>query len=230
MHYYLTIAALIPAAALLIRIYRLDRIEKEPRALLGKLVLFGALAALGAGLAQLLLARLLRRTLSADTLGYLLLNNFLLVAFIEELAKLLPVQLCAWRDPAFDYRFDAVVYAVTSALGFAAVENVLYVLQADVKTAVSRALLSVPGHFFFAVSMGLLLSRAKQAERAGKGLRCRALRTLSLLLPAVLHGIWDVCLAAGTTAALVVFYCFVAAFFAVSVFFLRHAARTDARL
>lgn len=230
MHYFLTLAALIPAVALLIRIYRLDRIEKEPRKLLGKLVLFGALAALGAGLAQLLLTRLLRRTLTPDTLAYLLLDNFLLVALIEELAKLLPVRLCAWKDPAFDYRFDAVVYAVTSALGFAAVENVLYVLQADLRTAVSRALLSVPGHFFFAVSMGLLLSRAKQAERAGRVRRSRLLRVAALALPVALHGVWDACLAARTTAAVVVFYGFVAAFFAVSVFFLRRAARTDAKL
>lgn len=230
MHYYLTFAALIPAAALLLRIYRLDRIEKEPRKLLGKLVAFGALAALGAGLTQLLLTRLLRRVLTPGTPVYLLLENFLLIALIEELAKLLPVRLCAWKDPAFDYRFDAVVYAAVSALGFAAVENVLYVLQADLKTAVSRALLSVPGHFFFAVSMGLLLSRAKQAERAGHLRRSRALRAAALALPALLHGIWDLCLAAKTVAAAIMFYGFVAAFFAVSVFFLRRAARTDAKL
>ena len=53
LNYYLSLAALIPAAILFVRIYQLDHIEKEPRRLLGKLVLFGALAAVPAALAQL---------------------------------------------------------------------------------------------------------------------------------------------------------------------------------
>ena len=52
LNYYLSLAALIPAAILFVRIYQLDHIEKEPRRLLGKLVLFGALAAVPAALAQ----------------------------------------------------------------------------------------------------------------------------------------------------------------------------------
>ena len=48
LNYYLSLAALIPAAILFVRIYQLDHIEKEPRRLLGKLVLFGALAAVRA--------------------------------------------------------------------------------------------------------------------------------------------------------------------------------------
>ena len=57
LNYYLSLAALIPAAILFVRIYQLDHIEKEPRRLLGQLVLFGALAAVPAALAQLLRAR-----------------------------------------------------------------------------------------------------------------------------------------------------------------------------
>ena len=45
MNYYLSLAALVPVVLLFIRVYRLDRIEKEPRVLLGKLIGFGALAA-----------------------------------------------------------------------------------------------------------------------------------------------------------------------------------------
>lgn len=52
LNYYLSLAALIPAAILFVRIYQLDHIEKEPRRLLGKLVLFGALAAVPAALAR----------------------------------------------------------------------------------------------------------------------------------------------------------------------------------
>ena len=223
LNYYLSLAALIPAAILFVRIYQLDHIEKEPRRLLGKLVLFGALAAVPAALAQLLLARAAGAALGRSTVWYLLLDNFVIVACSEELAKLLPVRLAAWDHPAF-------VYSVSSALGFAAVENILYVLQSDLRTAVSRAILSVPGHFFFAVSMGLLLSRAKQAECCGQLRRRRVLALLALAVPTLLHGLWDFLLAAGSRWAVIAFYAFVAAFFITADVCLRRASRTDSRL
>ncbi len=167
MNYYLSLAALIPAVILFVRIYQLDRIEKEPRRLLGVLLASGALLALPAAGIQLFASRALAGALDKRSAAYLLLDNFLVVAVSEEVCKIVPVRLAAWKHPAFDYRFDAVVYSVSSALGFAAVENILYVVQSDLRTAVSRAVLSVPGHFFFAVAMGLLLSRGKQAEKKG---------------------------------------------------------------
>ena len=198
--------------------------------MLGKLVLFGALAAVPAALAQLLLTRAAGAALGRSTVWYLLLDNFVIVACSEELAKLLPVRLAAWDHPAFDYRFDAIVYSVSSALGFAAVDNILYVLQSDLRTAVSRAILSVPGHFFFAVSMGLLLSRAKQAECCGQLRRRRVLALLALAVPTLLHGLWDFLLAAGSRWAVIAFYAFVAAFFITADVCLRRASRTDSRL
>ena len=213
LNYYLSLAALIPAAILFVRIYQLDHIEKEPRRLLGKLVLFGALAAVPAALAQLLLTRAAGAALGRSTVWYLLLDNFVIVACSEELAKLLPVRLAAWDHPAFDYRFDAVVYSVSSALGFAAVENILYVLQSDLRTA-----------------MGLLLSRAKQAECCGQLRRRRVLALLALAVPTLLHGLWDFLLAAGSRWAVIAFYAFVAAFFITADVCLRRASRTDSRL
>ena len=118
---FLLLAALVPAVFLMVRVYRLDRIEKEP----------------------------------ASVLWALVLENFLAVALVEEACKRWVVLKFAWRSPAFDYRFDAVVYCVFAALGFAALENILYVAEYGFAVAVSRALLSVPGHCFFAVYMGL---------------------------------------------------------------------------
>ena len=183
MNYYLSLAALVPAVILFVRIYQLDRIEKEPRRLLGILLLSGALLALPAAGIQLLASRTLGSALNRRSAVFLLLDNFLVVAVSEEVCKIVPVRLAAWKHPAFDYRFDAVVYSVSSALGFAAVENILYVVQSDLRTAVSRAVLSVPGHFFFAVAMGLLLSRGKQAEKQGNGRRRTVLCALAILSP-----------------------------------------------
>lgn len=230
MNYVLPFAALVPAAILFVRIYRLDRIEKEPRRLLGTLILSGALAAIPAAVIQMLASRALAGALGRMSAAFLLLDNFLVVACSEELCKIAPVRLAAWKSPAFDYRFDAVVYTVSSALGFAAIENILYVVQSDLRTAVSRAVLSVPGHFFFAVAMGLLLSRAKQAEKHGRGRRRTVLCALAVLVPAALHGFWDLCLSIRRGWAVIAFYCFVLVFFIAAEYSLRRAARTDSRL
>ena len=233
---FLLLAALVPAAFLMVQVYRLDRIEKEPAGLLLKLALFGALSGLAAGAIEGALTRVLDVTLGGSTLR-LVLENFLAVALVEEACKRWVVLKFAWRHPAFDYRFDAVVYCVFSALGFAALENILYVAEYGFAVAVSRALLSVPGHCFFAVYMGIYLGQAKMAERAmqryyielpdetpGQYLRA------SLLVPTLLHGFWDFSLSVGGWLMTILFYLFVLAFFIDAYRKLRFAAGSDERL
>ena len=230
MNYYLSLAALVPAVILFVRIYQLDRIEKEPRRLLGILLLSGALLALPAAGIQLLASRTLGSALNRRSAAYLLLDNFLVVAVSEEVCKIVPVCLAAWKHPAFDYRFDAVVYCVFSALGFAALENILYVMQYGLSVAVSRALLSVPGHFFFAVYMGIYLGEAKRAEREGEGfLRDRFLRE-SILVPVLLHGFWDFSLSVDSLWMTAAFYAFVLVFFLSANHRLRAASEDDQQL
>lgn len=233
---FLLLAALVPAAFLMVQVYRLDRIEKEPAGLLLKLALFGALSGLAAGAIEGALTRVLDVTLGGGMLR-LMLENFLAVALVEEACKRWGVLKFAWRHPAFDYRFDAVVYCVFSALGFAALENILYVAEYGFAVAVSRALLSVPGHCFFAVYMGIYLGQAKMAERAmqwyyielpdeSPGQYLRA----SLLVPTLLHGFWDFSLSVGGGLMTVLFYLFVLAFFIDAYRKLRFAAGSDEQL
>lgn len=233
---FLLLAALVPAAFLMVQVYRLDRIEKEPAGLLLKLALFGALSGLAAGAIEGALTRVLDVTLGGGMLR-LMLENFLAVALVEEACKRWVVLKFAWRHPAFDYRFDAVVYCVFSALGFAALENILYVAEYGFAVAVSRALLSVPGHCFFAVYMGIYLGQAKMAERAmqryyielpdeSPGQYLRA----SLLVPTLLHGFWDFSLSVGGWLMTILFYLFVLAFFIDAYRKLRFAAGSDERL
>ncbi len=233
---FLLLAALVPAAFLMVQVYRLDRIEKAPAGLLLKLALFGALSGLAAGAIEGALTRVLDVTLGGSTLR-LVLENFLAVALVEEACKRWVVLKFAWNHPAFDYRFDAVVYCVFSALGFAALENILYVAEYGFAVAVSRALLSVPGHCFFAVYMGIYLGQAKMAERSmqrdyielpdetpGQYLRA------SLLVPTLLHGFWDFSLSVGGWLMTILFYLFVLAFFIDAYRKLRFAAGSDEQL
>lgn len=230
MNPFLLLAALLPAGILLVRVYRLDKIEKEPPRLLLKMVLFGALGGALAAAAEVFLLRFLAAHMRTDSIRYSLLVNFAVVALTEEVCKRLPVRVIAWKDPAFDYRFDAVVYCVFSALGFAALENAIVVARLGLGAALSRAVLSVPGHFFFAVYMGIYLGEAKAAEKDGEGFMADRYLAASLAIPVLLHGFWDFSLSSGSPVMTVLFYLFVLSFFALASLQLREAAELDTKL
>ena len=224
---YLLLAAILPAIVLLVRVYRLDRVEKEPVGLIILLIFGGILAAGAAALLERILGGVLFLFAREGSLRYLVLENFLVIACSEELTKRLPIRLFAWKRPAFNYRFDAVVYCAASALGFAAIENVLYVAQYGFSTAVTRALLAVPGHFFFAVYMGIYLGQAKLAEKYGETAAKKHFLRLSVLVPVLLHGFWDFCLSFESGFMTAVFFAFVIGFFLHANTMLNRASASD---
>ena len=104
--------------------------------------------------------------------------------------KLLFLWLLLRRNPYFDERMDCIVYAVCVSMGFAGLENVLYMfsnLDDLTSVALSRAILSVPGHFFFAVFMGYNLSLALWGDEGNRPKRW----LYTLLIPVLLHGTFD---------------------------------------
>ena len=230
MNPFLLLISLLPAGFLLVRVYQLDKIEKEPPKLLLKMAVFGALGGAIAAPVELILLRFLSEHMDTGSFWYSMLTNFVAVALVEELCKRFPVRRLAWKDSAFDYRFDAVVYCVFSALGFAALENVIVVAQMGLGAALSRAVLSIPGHFFFAVYMGIYLGEAKADEREGEGFMLDRHLAGSLLVPTLLHGFWDFSLSTGSETMTIIFYLFVLTFFLLASLQLREAAEQDTKL
>ena len=161
-------AAVLPAAVLMRYIYKMDTIEKEPPELLRKLVIFGALIGIPAGFLNTLGSDLLSRFFSPDSLAYKILLPFLIVGIVEEGLKFLVLKRCTWNDPAFNYRFDGVVYAAFVSLGFAALENVMYVFNYGLGIAINRAITAVPAHLGFSVIMGSYYGRAKACTFQGR--------------------------------------------------------------
>jgi len=202
-------AALLPAVVLMVLIYRLDRVEREPIGLLLALAAAGAFACIPASLIESFLMAFVQRAVSGETLAFV--EAFFVVALAEEGCKLFFLKKLSWRSPAFDYRFDGIVYAVAVSLGFAALENVMYISSFGLELAVSRGLLAVPGHMTFSVFMGLAYGDAKQFEADGDEANRRGSMRRALLVPMLLHGFYDYCLMSGSEILALVFFGFVVA-------------------
>ena len=203
------VAAVLPAAILLRYIYRHDTVEKEPSFLLLTLLLLGVLSALCSGVLESIAQTILDALVAPGSPFYTILLAFLVVAMVEEGVKCFFLKRRTWYHPAFNYRFDGIVYAVFVSLGFAAYENIQYVLHYGLSVALPRALLAVPGHMSFAVFMGVFYGRAKLCEGYGDVAGERKNLRRGYLTAVFLHGVYDSCAMIGTTRATILFVIFV---------------------
>ena len=184
-------AAVVPAVWLLIKIYRADRLEREPLGLIVSLVLLGIVSTTFAAMSEQLGETVLSAFYPEGSRPYDLILYFGIVALSEELFKYLLLRLRTWRSPDFNCLFDGVVYAVSVSLGFALWENISYVLQFGMGVAFARALTAVPGHACFGVFMGAWYGAAKKRELAGKPGHSARCRWMAVLVPVLLHGSYD---------------------------------------
>ena len=115
-----------------------------------------------------------------------LLGAFLTAAIPEEAFKLLVVTRYCSRHREFDEPIDGIVYGAVASLGFATLENVLYVARGGLPLAAARALTAVPGHAFMGAIMGYYVARAKfEPEKRRSSL------ALAFLVPMLVHGAYD---------------------------------------
>lgn len=184
---YLTafIVGILPAAFLVMFIYWKDKYQREPWKWIIKAFFYGILSAIASILIEVALPAV--EITSYWTSAY---NAFVIAAIPEECMKMLCFWLLVRKNPFFDERMDGIVYACCVSMGFAGVENVFYMLanlDTLASTAIIRAMLSVPGHFFFAVFMGFYYSLAVFGDRKHR-MRNMA---LALLIPILWHGAFD---------------------------------------
>lgn len=111
---------------------------------------------------------------------------FVTAAGPEEFFKYLVVVLYASRHKEFDEPMDGVVYGAVASLGFASLENVLYVAGGGMGVAVARAITAVPGHAFTGAIMGYYVGQAK-FDPANR----RAHLLKAYFVPFLLHGLYD---------------------------------------
>lgn len=223
-------AALLPALVLLRYVYKKDKIEKEPKGLIAKLFIFGGLTIISACIIEIAGEAILAQFFEEDSTAFLIVSNFLIVAGAEEGGKYFILKTKTWNSPAFDYSYDAVVYSVAVSLGFAAFENVLYVLSGGLSVALLRALLSIPGHAVFAVYMGYYYGLAKKASVNGRVSSEEANLSMAFISAAFLHGFYDFCLTVNNSMFILVFFVFFIAAVVLAVKKVNKLSREDAPL
>ena len=181
----LLLLAIAPVIVVVLYIYFKDKFEKEPKVFLFKNFLLGATAsilitAILGGLA----GNLIPLTDETNILQQFI-KAFFVVALVEEFSKYIIVRYYAQRNKEFNESFDGIVYAVMVSMGFAALENVLYVFQYGIGTGITRAFTAVPAHATFAILMGYFMGKAKFS------INKKTLNLTGLLIATLFHGAYD---------------------------------------
>ena len=180
-------AALLPALLLGLYIWYKDPIP-EPTRWLIRAVLAGVGLCIPVALLEHYISGVIFPNGAPTTLFGTTVQAFLVAAVPEECGKLLALWLILRKNPYFDEHFDGIVYAVCIGLGFAAIENVGYVLTSGegwMTVAAMRALLAVPGHYAFAILMGYYYTKYHFASHTP----WNAIKVL--LVPVMAHGVYD---------------------------------------
>lgn len=116
-----------------------------------------------------------------------LLSAFISAGFLEEFFKWFLLYFTIYQSSVFDEQYDGIVYGVSISLGFATLENILYLISHGIEFAIGRAFLPVSSHALFGVVMGYYLGKAKFSISPHKN----KWLIFSFALPFLLHGVYD---------------------------------------
>lgn len=201
----LFVIAVIPGIALSLGIYLTDRYDREPVKLLIKLFLFGIVSAIP----TIIVEQFLSRVNIFSGLLSIAWTSFIVAGLTEEFFKRMVVMRVAYYHSAFNEKLDGIIYCTFASLGFATIENIMYIFSnydADPYIGWYRGLLSVPAHMLFAVTMGYYLSLARFSP--DKKTRDQYF-SRSLVVPMLFHGTFNFILMAKIPILMILFIPFV---------------------
>lgn len=181
----LLLFAVAPVFIIIIYIYYKDKYEKEPKRFLLYNFLLGAIVSI---IVTTILYYIIEITLpfpKRNSVFQQFLNAFFIVGLTEEFSKYIIVRYYAQTNKEFNEPFDGIVYALVVSMGFAATENIFYVLEGGYQTALVRAFTAVPAHATFGILMGYYMGKAKFSKNKV------LLNITGLLLAVAFHGAYD---------------------------------------
>ncbi len=183
---YLTAIALAPAIAIAVFVYLKDKYEKEPISLLLKCFFLGGVSVVPALLLEMFWGP--RLSLNEYWTHHFV-HAFVVVGFSEEFSKYIFFKRFAYNRAEFNEPFDGIVYSVMVSLGFAALENVMYVMDGGIGVGLLRMFTAVPAHAANAVMLGYFAGLAKFNPQ-----REKFLLLTGILAATFFHGAYDFCL------------------------------------
>jgi RsiW-degrading membrane proteinase PrsW (M82 family) len=181
----LLLSALAPVAAVIIYIYVKDKYEKESKRMLAFAFILGAIISIIITTVLYMFFDLFLPLKDDYSIWQQFVKAFFVVALIEEFSKYIMVRGFLQPRKGFNEPFDGIVYAVMVSMGFAAVENIMYVIQGGMEVAMLRAFTAIPAHATFGIIMGYYMGKAKFSKNPIKW------NLIGLSLAVLFHGTYD---------------------------------------
>jgi len=172
--------AILPPILIAYYIYKKDKYEKEPKALIIKSFLFGCVA--------ILPAVFLEKIFHSGLFPNLFFYSFFGIALIEEGVKYFLLKKYMYKKDAFNEPMDGIVYAVMISLGFATVENIFYVFKyqdQSLYVAIVRMFTAIPLHAVCGVILGYFIGLAKFSQDK------KSLFYKGLFLAVLIHALYN---------------------------------------
>jgi RsiW-degrading membrane proteinase PrsW (M82 family) len=188
MHLFIPLVmAVAPSIFLVCYYYKQDIKKPEPKHLVIRIFLFGIAFTIPAIVLEIFFDEIFVFVMK-DSIIHDLLKAFIVAAFIEELIKLLIVKWFAYNHVHFDEVMDGIVYTIMASLGFACLENIIYVIDGGFTIAFVRAITAVPMHAVASGMMGYYIGKAKFSENKTEE---NSLISKGLWYAVLIHGIYD---------------------------------------
>ncbi len=179
-----------PAIAVMAYVYSRDKNEREPVGVLLVSFFWGCFSVVPAIILESILPPFLPANMEGNTLS-IAIYAFAIIAFSEEFSKFIFLRYYSYKKRSFNEPFDGIIYAIMVGMGFATIENLLYIFGADTPgasfgVAGVRAISAVPAHATFAAIMGYYVGLAKFSRKNEKRLFWQG-----ILLATFFHGLYD---------------------------------------
>lgn len=223
--------SLLPVIVLLVLIYNLEEVKKQPMWLLLVLFLGGILSwVLVRYVADLLGSDIYRSqtevSIFLGNIGFFLVS-FSIIAAIEELSKFVIMYIFCIKNKHFTNPYDGIMYATCISLGFAFAENIMYILNYGMSVALSRALFSIPAHACFGIIMGYYLGLAQMCKKKNMKNDVLKLSYLGVFIPFIIHGLYDYLLNFQGKYIYVIFIVYVLLLYVISIYLMIRLSKVD---
>ena len=223
--------SILPVMILLILIYNMEDVKKQPFWLLTVLFICGILSwVLVKYISNLFGTDIYRSQIEVSemigNIGFFLVS-FGVIATVEELSKFLIINLFCIKNKFFTNPYDGIMYAACISLGFAFIENIMYIQNYGMGVAISRAIFSIPVHAVFGIIMGYFLGLGHMCKNKDMTNDVIKYFYMAVFVPFLCHGAYDYLCNLTFKYNNIVFLVFVLFLYAIAVFLIIRLHRVD---